>query len=56
MQDVTGRMRVSRFCVGRRFTAPGWLKAQQRLYPVGATVAVSGLVKEGPYGPLLQIP
>ena len=51
LQDVTGRLKVTRFFAGRRFSSPGWLKSQQRLYPVGATVAVSGLVKESPYGP-----
>ena len=49
-------MRVARFCMGRRFTSPAWLKAQQRQYPVGATVAVSGLVKEGPHGPTFHDP
>jgi ATP-dependent DNA helicase RecG len=56
LQDVTGRLRVSRFFAGRRFSSPGWLKAQQRLYPVGSTVAVSGLVKESPYGPSFADP
>ncbi len=56
LQDVTGRLRVSRFFAGRRFSSPGWLKSQQRLYPVGATVAVSGLVKESPYGPCFTDP
>ena len=32
------------------------LKGQQRLYPQGATVAVSGLIKEGPYGVTFQDP
>lgn len=56
LQDSTGRLRVSRFFAGRRFSAPGWLQSQQRLYPAGATVAVSGLVKEGPYGPCFNDP
>ncbi|MFM7267904.1 MAG: DEAD/DEAH box helicase, partial [Cyanobium sp.] len=51
LQDATGRLRVSRFFAGRRFTAPAWLKAQQRQFPPGATVAVSGLVRESPWGP-----
>ncbi|MEB3322790.1 MAG: ATP-dependent DNA helicase RecG, partial [Synechococcaceae cyanobacterium] len=51
LQDGTGRVRVSRFLAGRRFAAPGWLKAQQRQFPPGARVAVSGLVKEGRWGP-----
>jgi ATP-dependent DNA helicase RecG len=56
LHDVTGRLRVSRFFAGRRFTTPAWLKSQQRLYPPGATVAVSGLVKESPYGPAFADP
>jgi ATP-dependent DNA helicase RecG len=56
LQDATGRLRVSRFFAGRRFATPAWLKSQQRLYPLGATVAVSGLVKESPYGPCFADP
>ena len=54
--DCTGRIRVSRFFAGQRFSSPGWLKTQQRQYPPGATVAVSGLVKETTYGPAFQDP
>jgi ATP-dependent DNA helicase RecG len=56
LADPTGRIRVSRFFAGRRFSSPGWLKQQQRQFPLGATVAVSGLVKESPYGPVFQEP
>ncbi|EDY38030.1 ATP-dependent DNA helicase RecG [Cyanobium sp. PCC 7001] len=56
LSDPTGRLRVSRFFAGRRFASPAWLKAQQRQYPPGASVAVSGLVKETPYGPAFQDP
>jgi ATP-dependent DNA helicase RecG len=56
LQDVTGRLRVSRFFAGRRFSSPGWLKGQQRQFPPGATVAVSGLVRETPYGPSFSDP
>jgi ATP-dependent DNA helicase RecG len=56
LHDVTGRLQVSRFFAGRRFTTPAWLKSQQRLFPPGATVAVSGLVKESPYGPAFSDP
>ncbi len=56
LSDLTGRLRVSKFFAGRRFSSPGWLKAQQRQYPAGATVAVSGLVKQTPYGPVFQDP
>jgi ATP-dependent DNA helicase RecG len=56
VQDVSGRLRLSRFFAGRRFTSPGWLKAQQRQFPPGATVAVSGLVRESPWGPSISDP
>jgi ATP-dependent DNA helicase RecG len=56
LQDMTGRLRVSRFFAGRRFSSPAWLKGQQRLFQPGATVAVSGLVKESPYGPCFSDP
>lgn len=56
LQDPTGRLRVSRFMAGRRFTAPAWLKAQQRQFPPGVTVAVSGLVRDSPWGPSFSDP
>ena len=56
LQDPTGRLKVSRFLAGKRFSSTAYLKGQQRLYPVGATVAVSGLVKDGPYGVSFQDP
>ncbi|MFO8237801.1 MAG: ATP-dependent DNA helicase RecG [Prochlorococcaceae cyanobacterium] len=56
LADPTGRLRVSRFFAGRRFTAPAWLKLQERQFPPGASLAVSGLVKQGPYGPQFQDP
>ncbi len=60
LQDVTGRIKVTRFFAGHRFSNPAFLKSQVRLYPPGATIAVSGLVKGGPYGksfhdPLLEV-
>ncbi len=54
--DPTGRIRVSKFFAGKRFASPAWLKGQQRLFPLGASVAVSGLVKDTPYGPAFQDP
>ena len=56
LQDQTGRLKVSRFLVGRRFTSPAALKVQQRPYPTGTTVAVSGLVKDTPWGAAFQDP
>ena len=56
LQDITGRLRISKFFAGKRFTSTGWLRSQGRLYPLGCTLAASGLVKETPYGPSLQDP
>ena len=56
LADPTGRLRVSRFFAGKRFASPGWLAAQQRQYPTGALLAVSGLVKQTPYGPAFSDP
>ena len=56
LHDATGRLRVTRFFAGRRFASPGWLASQQRLYPPGSLVAVSGLVKQTPYGPAFTDP
>lgn len=56
LQDPTGRLKVRRFFAGRRFSSPAYLKSQSRLYPPGVTVAVSGLVKGGPYGMSFQDP
>ncbi|MFM7636037.1 MAG: DNA helicase RecG, partial [Cyanobacteriota bacterium] len=56
LADPTGRLRVSKFFAGKRFASPAWLRSQQRLYPLGASVAVSGLVKQTPYGPAFQDP
>jgi len=60
LQDQTGRLKLTRFLAGRRFSNPAYLKSQTCLYPQGATVAVSGLVKCGPYGknfhePLIEV-
>ena len=56
LQDPTGRLKVTRFLAGKRFSSTAYLKGQQRLYPVGSQVAVSGLVKDGAYGLSFQDP
>ena len=53
-------MQVTKFFAGHRSSSIAYVKSQQSLYPVGATVAVSGLVKESRYGksindPLIEI-
>ena len=56
LQDPTGRIKVTRFLAGKRFSNPAYLHGQTRQYPAGAIVAVSGLVKSGPYGISFQDP
>ena len=56
VQDPTGRLKVTRFLAGKRFSSPAALHTQTRQFPVGATVAISGLVKSGPYGLSFQDP
>jgi ATP-dependent DNA helicase RecG len=47
LRDRTGKIRLSKFFAGARFASPQWQAMQKRMYPRGATVAASGLVKEG---------
>ncbi len=56
IKDKTGGMKVTRFFAGRRSSSIAYVKSQQSLYPVGATIAVSGLVKESKYGKSLNDP
>ncbi|MEB3343382.1 ATP-dependent DNA helicase RecG [Okeania sp.] len=54
--DATGQIKISRFFAGPRFSNKGWQMMQKKFYPVGATVAASGLVKENKYGKNLDNP
>ncbi len=56
LQDQTGRIKITRFFAGRRFSKYSYLKSQTRLYPEGSTVAVSGLVKSNQFGKTFQEP
>ena len=56
LYDGTGTLKISRFFAGARFRNRGWQERQKRLYPVGATLAASGLVKKGKYGITLDDP
>lgn len=56
MKDRTGEVKLSRFFAGARFTNRGWQEKQKRLYPKGAIVAASGLVKKNKYGITLDNP
>jgi len=48
--DSSSRLKISRFMAGAHFGSRGWQERQKRLYPSGAVVAVSGLVKQTKYG------
>jgi len=56
LTDATGQIKISRFFAGPRFSNKGWQMMQKKFYPVGATVAASGLVKENKYGKNLDNP
>ena len=56
LYDHTGKIKVSRFFAGKRFSSFSYLKSQANLYPPGTTVAVSGLVKNTQYGKVLNDP
>ena len=54
VSDRTGQIKLNRFWMGKRYSNRGWQEQQKRLYPVGSTVAASGLVKLGKYGRTLE--
>lgn len=56
LKDATGQLRLTKFWPGKRYRTPAWQQRQKRQYPVGATVAASGLVKQNQYGITLDSP
>ncbi|MCS6812876.1 MAG: ATP-dependent DNA helicase RecG [Cyanobacteria bacterium] len=56
LKDKTGQIKLSRFYAGARYTNRGWQEQQKKLYPVGAVIAASGLVKQSKYGLTLDNP
>lgn len=56
IKDNTGQVKINRFFAGTRFANRGWQEMMKRQYPVGAIVAVSGLVKQNKYGLTLDNP
>jgi ATP-dependent DNA helicase RecG len=54
VRDHTGQIKLSRFYAGTRYQNRGWQEQQKKLYPVGAVIAASGLVKEDKYGVTLE--
>ncbi|MEO1592757.1 MAG: ATP-dependent DNA helicase RecG, partial [Cyanobacteria bacterium J06632_22] len=56
LSDGSASMKISRFYAGSRFRNRSWQERQKRLYPSGAVIAASGLVKQGKYGITLDNP
>ncbi|MBW4524273.1 MAG: ATP-dependent DNA helicase RecG [Phormidium tanganyikae FI6-MK23] len=56
IQDSSGQMKISRFYMGSRFAGRGWQEQQKRIYPKGASIAASGLVKQTKFGVSLEDP
>lgn len=56
VRDQTGQLKLNRFFAGTRYSNRGWQEQQKRLYPTGATIAASGLVKQSKYGVTLEDP
>ncbi|MGB3535356.1 MAG: ATP-dependent DNA helicase RecG [Microcoleaceae cyanobacterium] len=56
LNDETGQLKITRFFAGNRFRSSGWQYMQKKLYPKGALVAASGLVKKNKYGITLDNP
>ncbi|AFY80850.1 ATP-dependent DNA helicase RecG [Oscillatoria acuminata] len=55
IKDNTGQIKLCRFFAGRQSNR-GWQEIQKRMYPTGAVVAASGLVKTSKYGVSLDNP
>lgn len=56
VRDRSGQIKLSRFFAGNRYRSRGWQEQQKRLYPPGAVIAASGLVKKSKYGMTLEDP
>ncbi len=54
--DGTGQMHIGQFFMGAHFAKPAWQAQLKKNYPQGATVALSGLVKQGKQGLTLDKP
>ncbi len=54
LKDHTGQIKLQRFWTGKRYSSPAWRAQQEKLYPIGGTLAASGVVKRGKYGLVLE--
>jgi ATP-dependent DNA helicase RecG len=56
IRDSSGTMKINRFYAGTRFASRGWQEQQKKIYPTGAAIAASGLVKQTKFGVSLEDP
>lgn len=56
IRDQTGELKINRFFAGNYYSNRGWQEKMKRMYPSGALIAASGLVKENKYGLTLDNP
>jgi ATP-dependent DNA helicase RecG len=56
VKDHSGQLKLGRFFPGARFRHPAWQQQQKRMYPPGAVIAASGMVKRDKYGVTLENP
>ncbi len=56
LRDQSGQIKLSRFYAGTRYTNRGWQEKLKKMYPIGAIVAASGLVKANKFGVTLDNP
>ncbi|WP_448381404.1 ATP-dependent DNA helicase RecG [Gloeomargarita sp.] len=54
--DRSGRLKINRYYMGKRYANPAWQEQQKRLYTPGVFVAISGLVKETKFSKTLTEP
>lgn len=56
IKDQTGQIKITRYFAGPRYTNKGWQMQQQNMYPPGALIVASGLVKHNKYQLTLDNP
>jgi ATP-dependent DNA helicase RecG len=56
LRDNSGRIKLSRFYAGARYSSRGWQESVKRQYVAGTVIAACGLVKETKYGKTIDNP
>lgn len=54
LSDRSGRIKLNRFWMGKRYSNRGWQEQQKRLYPLHSLAAAAGLVKHNKFGFTLE--